>query len=146
MYLGNIRIMFYGCPENVNLTHSTKFSYIALLKYSFSVPPGNKNNRVYQMSYKFWRDVPRTFNCVLKRCLYASPQNVPSTSILNIIQNTLLLYYFRSYSPNSLHKILKSQMLFVLTIQEKRPANVLKASRKGLLRLTSLRRPQCVIF
>ena len=66
MYLGDIRIMFYGCPENVNLTHSTKFSYITLLKYTFSVPPGNKNNRVYQMSYKFWRDVPRTFNCVLK--------------------------------------------------------------------------------
>ena len=40
-------IMFYGCPENVNLTHSTKVITITVLKYSFSVPPGNKTNRFY---------------------------------------------------------------------------------------------------
>ena len=33
---------------------------ISLLKYSFSLPQENKNNRVYPMSHKFWRDVPRT--------------------------------------------------------------------------------------
>ena len=39
MSLGDVHIMmFYGCPENVNLTHSTKFITITLLKYSFSVP------------------------------------------------------------------------------------------------------------
>ena len=60
MSLGDVRIvMFYGCPENVNLTHPTKFVTITLLKYSFSVPPGNKNNRVYPMSHKFRIDVPR---------------------------------------------------------------------------------------
>ena len=53
-------MMFYGCPENVNLTHSTKFITITLLKYSSSVPPGNKNDRVYPMSHKFRRDVTRT--------------------------------------------------------------------------------------
>ena len=39
---GDVRIkMFYGCPENVNLMHSTKFMTITLLKCSFRVPPGN---------------------------------------------------------------------------------------------------------
>ena len=62
MSLGEVHIMmFYGCPENVNLTHSTKFITITLLRYSFSVPPGNKNNRVYLMSHKFRRDVPWMF-------------------------------------------------------------------------------------
>ena len=62
MSLGEVHIMmFYGCPENVNLTHSTKFITITLLRYSFSVPPGNKNNRVYPMSHKFRRDVPWMF-------------------------------------------------------------------------------------
>ena len=53
-------MMFCGCPENVNLTHSTKFITITLLKYSSSVPPGNKNDRVYPVSHKFRRDVTRT--------------------------------------------------------------------------------------
>ena len=53
-------MMFCGCPENVNLTHSTKFITITLLKHSSSVPPGNKNSRVYLMSHKFRRDVPGT--------------------------------------------------------------------------------------
>ena len=39
-------MMFYGCRENINLTHSTKFFTIKLLKYGFIVPPGNKSNRV----------------------------------------------------------------------------------------------------
>ena len=52
MSLGDVHIMmFYGCPENVNLTHSTKFITITLLKYSFSVPPGNLKNRVFPMSH-----------------------------------------------------------------------------------------------
>ena len=67
MSLGDVRIMmFYGSPENVSLTHSTKFITKILLKYSFSVPPGNKNNQVYPMSHKFKRDVPRRPKCVLK--------------------------------------------------------------------------------
>ena len=61
MSLGDVGIMmFWGCPENVNLTHSTKFVTITLLKYSFSIPPVNKNNQVYPMPHKFWRDVPKT--------------------------------------------------------------------------------------
>ena len=36
-------LMFYGRPENVNLTHSVKFNTITFLNDSFSVPPG----RVY---------------------------------------------------------------------------------------------------
>ena len=60
MFLGDVSIMVFSrCPENVNLTHSTKYITITLLKYSFSVPPGNKNNRVYPMSHKFQKDVPR---------------------------------------------------------------------------------------
>ena len=45
-----------------NLVFILLFSAItvSLLKYSFSLPPENKNNRVYPMSHKFRRDVPRT--------------------------------------------------------------------------------------
>ena len=44
MSLGDAHIlMFYGRPENVNLTHSVKFNTTTFLKDSFSVPPG----RVY---------------------------------------------------------------------------------------------------
>ena len=61
MSLGGVSIMmFNGCPEKVNLMHSAKFITITLSKYSFSVPPGNKNNRVYSMSHIFRRYVPRT--------------------------------------------------------------------------------------
>ena len=61
MSSGGVHIMmFYGHPGNVNLTHSIKFITITFLKYSFSVPPGRKNNRVYPMSHKCWRNVPRT--------------------------------------------------------------------------------------
>ena len=45
MSLGNVYIMmFYGHSKNVDLTHSIKFITITFLKYSFSVPPGSKNN------------------------------------------------------------------------------------------------------
>ena len=45
MSLGDVRIMmFYGCPENVNLSHFAKFFTRILLKYSFSIPPENENN------------------------------------------------------------------------------------------------------
>ena len=58
--LGDVHIMmFYARPKNVNLTHSIKFITIIFLKYSFSVPTGNKNSQVYQISHKFWRDIPR---------------------------------------------------------------------------------------
>ena len=61
MSIGDVHIMmFYGSPENVNLTHSTKFITKTLLKCCFSIPPGNKKNLVYSMSHKFWRDVLRT--------------------------------------------------------------------------------------
>ena len=45
MSLGDACIMmFYGRPENVNLTHSTRFITTTLLKYIFIETPGNKNN------------------------------------------------------------------------------------------------------
>ena len=45
MSLGDTHIMmFYEPPENVNLMYSIKFITIIFLKYSFSVPPGSKNN------------------------------------------------------------------------------------------------------
>ena len=56
MSLGDAHIMMsYGRPEKVSLTknireqhlgltHSIKFITIIFLKYSFSLPPGNKNN------------------------------------------------------------------------------------------------------
>ena len=60
MSLGDTHIMmFYEPPENVNLMHSIKFITITFLKYSFSVPPGSKNNWVYPMSHNICRDVPR---------------------------------------------------------------------------------------
>ena len=71
-------MMFCGCLKMINLMHSIKFVTITFLKYSFSVPPGSKNN---------W--------------------NFPRTSILNIIHSALLLHYFQSYSPNVLCEILK---------------------------------------
>ena len=63
-----------------------------------------------------------------------------------MIQSTLLLYYFRSYSPNVLREILKSLLFFILTVLGKRPADVLKTSRKDVRRVTSLRRPQDINF
>ena len=61
MSLGDAGIMmFYGCPENVNLTYSTKFITVTLLKYSFSIPPKNKNIEVHPMPHKFRRNVPMT--------------------------------------------------------------------------------------
>ena len=62
------------------------------------------------------------------------------------MQNTLLLHYFRSYSPNVLCEIHKSQLLHILTVLEKRPANVLKTSRKDFRSVTSSGRPQDVKF
>ena len=60
MSLEDVRIiMLYSCPKKVNLMHSAKFITIILSKYTFSVPTGNKNNRVYPMSHKFWRDVQK---------------------------------------------------------------------------------------
>ena len=45
MSLGDVHVMiFYGGSDKVSLTHSNKFITITFLKYSFSVPPGNKNN------------------------------------------------------------------------------------------------------
>ena len=39
MSLGDVHIMmFYGLPENLNLTHFIKCITIKFLKYSFSVP------------------------------------------------------------------------------------------------------------
>ena len=61
MSLGDVRIMmFYGRPENVNLTHSVKFITITFLNYSSSVSLGSKNNLVYPMSHKLCcpKDVP----------------------------------------------------------------------------------------
>ena len=59
MFPGDVRIMiFYGCSENVILTHSTKFITVTLLKYTFSEPPGNKNNQVYPSLFHIsWRDI-----------------------------------------------------------------------------------------
>ena len=52
MSLGDVHIlMSYRRPENVNLTHSVKFITLTFLKYSFIIPPGNKNNWVYPMSH-----------------------------------------------------------------------------------------------
>ena len=60
MSLGDVQIvMFYGRPENVILMQSVKFNTVTFLKYSFSVPPGSKNNWVYSMSHNFWRDVSK---------------------------------------------------------------------------------------
>ena len=39
-----------------NSTVETKICYYNILKYTFSVPPGSKNNWVYLMSHKFRRD------------------------------------------------------------------------------------------
>ena len=51
MSLGDIHIMmFYGRPENINLTHSIKFITITLLKYSFSEPTGKKQLRLLNVS------------------------------------------------------------------------------------------------
>ena len=61
MSLSDVHIMmFYGHPQNVNLTKFITIINLLLLKYSFRVPPGSKNNSVYPMSRNIWRDAPRT--------------------------------------------------------------------------------------
>ena len=59
-------MMFCACPENVSLTHSTKFITVTFLRYSFRVPPGNKNNQVYQCLINFRETSQGRPNCVLK--------------------------------------------------------------------------------
>ena len=135
MSLGDVRMMMcYGRPEKVNLTYSIKFITITFLKYHFSVSPGSKNNWVYPMSPKFRRDLPTTSRlCPKVMSAYWRPLDVLRTSILNIIQNTLLFYYFRSYSP---------KLLLISKTSEKRPGNILKTSWKNVYRVNSLGYPQ----
>ena len=71
------------------------------------------------MSHNVWRDVPR-----------------------NIIQSTLLLYYFRSYSPNVLRVILKRWLLLILYVLKKRPAVILQTFGKDIRRVTYLGCPK----
>ena len=144
MSLGDIHIMmFYGRPENINLTHSIKFITITLLKYSFSEPTRKKTIEFTQCLRNFGETSQGRPNCVLKRRLHS---DVHRTSILNIIQSTLLLYYLRSYSPIVLRETLKSYLLLILKVLEKRSADILKTSRKGVRRVTSLGRTQDVNF
>ena len=49
-------MMFYERPESLSLTHSVKLNTKTFLKYSFSVPPGRKNN-VWQLSKRRSKDV-----------------------------------------------------------------------------------------
>ena len=57
---GSVYVMtFFRRPDNFNLTYSINFIIATFLKYSFSIPPGGKNNWVYLISNKLWRDVPR---------------------------------------------------------------------------------------
>ena len=82
LYLGYVHIMmFYGSSKNVNLTDSIKFITATFLMYHDSVQEA------------------KTFGIILSH---------PRSSVLNIIQSTLLLYYFPSYAPNVLREILKS--------------------------------------
>ena len=86
-----------------------------------------------------------------KDVLAASQSNVcimisPRTSVLNVIQSTLLLYNFQFYSLNVLRKILKSYMLHILTGFEKRSSDVLKTNQKDVRRVMYLRRSQDVNF
>ena len=74
-------MMFYGNSKNVNLTDSIKFMTATFLMYHDSVQEA------------------KTFGIILSH---------PRSSVLNIIQSTLLLYYFPSYAPNVLREILKS--------------------------------------
>ena len=105
MSLADVRIMmFYRRSDNLNVTYSIKFITITFLKYSFSVPSRSKNNQFIQCLINFGETSQRRPNSVLKWRIW----DVPGTSLLHIIQNTLLLYYFRSYSANMVHEILKS--------------------------------------
>ena len=122
MSLGDVYIMmFYRRPENVNLAHSIEFITTTSFKYSFRVPSRSKKNWVHPMSHKFCRAIPR-MSWLRTKVIPASwsPWDVFRTSILNIIQNTLLLYYFQSYSPKVLLQILKKRLLFLLKVLEKR--------------------------
>ena len=61
---------------------------------------------------------------------------------ITLDSSTLLLLFFRSYSPNVLLEILKSKLLLILKVLKKRPVDILKTSRKGVRRVTSLKLPQ----
>ena len=143
--LGDVCIMeFYRRFENVILTHFITFITTIFLKYSSRLPLGSKNNWVCQISQKNLERRP-------KDVLAASQSNVcimisPRTSVLNIIQSTLLLYNFQFYSSNVLRKILKSYMLHILTGFEKRSSDALKTNQKDVRRVMYLRRPQNVNF
>ena len=93
------------------------------------------------MFYKFLRDVPRT-SLLRPKVTSAQrrPWNLPRMSILNIIQSTLLLYSFPSYSPNVLSEVLKSQSLLTLKVLGKCPLHILKTFRKDVCSITSLGR------
>ena len=54
--------------------------------------------------------------------------------------------YIWSYSSNALREILKSSLLLILKVLERRPSYTLKTSRKKDRRVTALGRPQEVNF
>ena len=132
-------MMFYGRPMKVSLTHFIKFITITFLKYSFSVPPGNKTTEFIQSLINLGETFQGRPNCMTPA--WWRPWDVLRTSILDKIQSTLLLYCFRSYSPNVLCEILKSRSLLILKVLEKRPSDILKTSWKDIRRMMSLGRP-----
>ena len=71
-------MMFYGRPENVNLTHSIKFIIITFLKYSFSVPLGRKKTEFIQCLINFGQTSQKRPNSSTK-----------VTSASNVIEKSL---------------------------------------------------------
>ena len=70
------------------------------------------------------------------------PQDV-DVDFEHLMQKPLLLHYA---SPNVLRKILKSQLLYILTVLENGPADVLKTAQKNAHGMKSLARLQDVNF
>ena len=133
MSLDDVHIMmFYGSPENVNLTDSIKFITLTFESIVLVHHQEAKTTEFIPCLINFGETSQGRPNCIL----------IPRRSILNKIQSTLLLYYFQSYSPNVLSEILKSQLLLILKVLDKRLVDILKTSSKDVRRVTSLERPQ----
>ena len=112
MSLADVHIMmFYGCPENIILTHSTKFITITLLKCSLAYHQEIKTIEFIQYLIEFIQyHIPRVSLHIDDIWIVTTSLERPRTLVLNIMQNTLLLYYFRSYSPNLLREILRKKL------------------------------------
>ena len=109
-------------PRTSILAHFTKCISTIFLKYSLNIPAESKKNWVYPFCHKFHS------NSVLNWRLHTDVLGTfPDINFEHITQNTLLLYFFRSYFTKCVAWN-TGKLVAILTVSKKRPKDVLRTS------------------